>query len=232
MSQSQSSQTTRGVKRANPSTGKYQAPYKKRKTAGSGLTPTQAQAVRAIVRSTSDLKYTDFQDSVGVTIAGHLFPLTSNLVRGDAGINNHDGNSITPVGLTLRHYWTTTVAFNACRLIVFQWNDFSTPTLDAILQDVTVANSVLPMQNTEIGNKMNFRVLYDDFFVINCTTPNTDYGVHYDKTYIPGSRMQKMRFNPTANQFTNGVIWALALSDDAIAPSPACFISSRLSFTD
>jgi len=43
--------------------------------------------------------------------------------------------------------------------------------MDAILQDVTVAASLLPMQNTEIGNKMNFRILHDEFFVLAPTTP-------------------------------------------------------------
>lgn len=196
------------------------------------LTPAQAMAVKSIVRSTNDLKYTDYQDSVSVTIAGHLFPLLGNLVRGTAGLNNLDGNNLTPVGLTFRHYWTTSIIHNACRLIVFQWNDFSTPTLDAVLQDTTVANSLLPMQNSEIGNKMNLNILYDDFFVIAPTTPGTDNAVYYKKVFIPGNRMKKIRLNPTANQVTNGALWALVVSDDAIAPSPAAFVSSRLSFTD
>jgi len=134
------------------------------------LTPAQSTAVRQIVKQTADLKYTDFQDSVSVTTTGHLFALVGNLTRGDLGLNNLDGNNLTPVGLTVRYYWTTSIIHNAV-------NDFSTPTMDAILQDVTVAASLLPMQNTEIGNKMNFRILHDEFFVLAPTTPGTDNDV-------------------------------------------------------
>jgi len=136
------------------------------------------------------------------------------------------------VGLTVRYYWTTSIIHNAVRVLVFQWNDFSTPTMDAILQDVTVAASLLPMQNTEIGNKMNFRILHDEFFVLAPTTPGTDNDVYYNKVFISGSRLKKIRFNPTSNQVTNGAIWMLVVSDDLVAPSPNCFVSSRLSFTD
>lgn len=219
-------------RRAELGTWQSTASQQKKRRLTQTLTPAQTQAVKKIVQRTSDLKYTDFQDSVGVTIAGHLFPLLGNLVRGTAGLNNMDGNNLIPVGLTFRHYWTTTVIHNACRIIIFQWNDFSTPTLDAVLQDTTVANSLLPMQNSEIGNKMNLNILHDDFFVLAPTTPGTDNAVYYKKVFIPGSRMQKIRLNPSANQVTNGAIWALVVSDDAIAPSPAAFVSSRLSFTD
>jgi len=184
------------------------------------LTPAQSTAVRQIVKQTADLKYTDFQDSVSVTTTGHLFALVGNLTRGDLGLNNLDGNNLTPVGLTVRYYWTTSIIHNAVRVLVFQWNDFSTPTMDAILQDVTVAASLLPMQNTEIGNKMNFRILHDEFFVLAPTTPGTDNDVYYNKVFISGSRLKKIRFNPTSNQVTNGAIWMLVVSDDLVAPSP------------
>jgi len=86
--------------------------------------------------------------------------------------------------------------------------------MDAILQDVTVAASLLPMQNTEIGNKMNFRILHDEFFVLAPTTPGTDNDVYYNKVFISGSRLKKIRFNPTSNQVTNepyGCWWYLMI---------------------
>jgi len=108
--------------------------------------------------------------------------------------------------------------------------------MDAILQDVTVAASLLPMQNTEIGNKMNFRILHDEFFVLAPTTPGTDNDVYYNKVFISGSRLKKIRFNPTSNQVTNGAIWMLVVSDDLVAPSPNCFFLTielhRLSNSD
>jgi len=134
------------------------------------LTPAQSTAVRQIVKQTADLKYTDFQDSVSVTTTGHLFALVGNLTRGDLGLNNLDGNNLTPVGLTVRYYWTTSIIHNAVRVLVFQWNDFSTPTMDAIYTGWLHSMH-------EIGNKMNFRILHDEFFVLAPTTPGTDNAI-------------------------------------------------------
>jgi len=220
------------MKRGSSSTKQSKAKRARRQS----LTPAQIADVRAVAkrvsRENTELKYTDYTDSVSVTTAGYLFALTSNLTKGDQGLNSCDGNQLIPAHLTFRHYWTSGIIHNVCRTIVFQWNDFSTPTMDNVLQDITVANGLLPMQYSEIGNKLNLNVLYDEMFVLAPDTPGTSEAVYWKQVFIPGKRLDHIRFNPSSNQQTSGAIWCLVVSDDAIAPSPAAYVSSRLAFTD
>lgn len=213
----------------------------KRRRAAS-LSIAQSQQVRAIanqvVTRSGDTKYTDFYDSATVYNTGHLFSLASNLTKGDLGMNNYEGNEIKLSGLTVRAYWTSTNSYNTCRFIVFQWNDFSTPTPATILQDIaTPASALIPLQPKQVGVMQQLRILYDEVVILQNpggpvgTTLTTATHLH-KRVYIPGKKLSKIRFNPLSNQVTTGSLWILAISDDAIGTAPGCFVTSRLSFTD
>jgi len=199
------------------------------------LTPAQTVAVKKIVEKQADTKYTDFTDSVGVSTAGHIFHLTSNLARGDDGLNGFEGNIIKPKGLTVRYFFAVeNISHGLCRCIIFQWNDDNSPALSDVIQDAAAAASVLPMQPTEISRKSVMKVLHDDLYYIvpyNGVAANTQ-GAISTKIYVPGYRMRTIRFNPSSSAITCGAIYMLVLSDDATTPGVAAGLSSRLSYTD
>ena len=207
-------------------------------------TGTDVQSTRAIVRSEikkgSDLKYTDHSlNNQAVTSSGTVFQCLQNLVRGDAGINNFDGNTVTPQGLTVKYCFNSNQSFNQVRVLCFQWLDASTPTLAGIVQNNTTNLGTL--SPILITSREYIRVLYDKHHIMAPTAgvPDTTavlsiYGlaVCSGQFFIPAKRMKKIRFNSGNNTVQDGNIYILLLSDDSAPTYPAVNLYSRLSFYD
>lgn len=196
-------------------------------------------ATRAIVRSeikkNSDLKYTDSTiANTAVSASGLIGTALANLIRGDAGINAFDGNTITPQGLTVKYMWYSNQIHNQVRLLCFQWLDSSTPSASSVLQSVVTGLGTLSATN--VNSKDVMRVLYDKTHVIAPTaggdTTVIGNGTSYEKFFISGKRLRKIRYNITSNTVVEGNIYFLAISDDVLATFPAINLYSRLSFYD
>lgn len=214
---------------------------RKRARLGSG---TDVQSTRAIVRSEikkgSDLKYTDNAlNQAAVTSSGTVLSCLQNLVRGDVGLNNFDGNTITPQGLTVKYCFNSNQSFNQVRVMCFQWMDSAVPTLAGIVQNNTTNLGTL--SPILITNREYIRVLYDKTHIMAPTAgvPDTTAVLSIwgqatcnGQFFIPAKRMKKIRFNSGTNSVQDGNIYCLLVSDDSAPSYPAISIYTRLSFYD
>lgn len=198
--------------------------------------PTVTAVVRKELRKKTDWKYADINaNATNVQTGGSITSLFSNLVRGDAGINNFDGNIITPQAITMKYNIHTSVLRNAVRVMLFQWFDSAVPVISGVLQtNAAIAATLSPVLVT---NKSYIKVLYDR---THCLAPTaggdtTVIGEGVTDTitvYIPGKRLRKVRYNSTTNVVQEGQLYLLLISDDAAIPSPQINYYCRVTFSD
>lgn len=223
------------MKRSNTSTTSQQAQKKRRMTSTSQLAVTQ-QIVRKELRKKTDWKYSDLNsNSTNVTTTGAVISLFSNLIRGDLGINNFDGNIIKPQAITFKYFIHTNTVRNAVRVMLFQWFDSANPVLAGILQNAGAITATL--SPILITNKPYIKVLYDRTHQLAPTaggdTTVTGEGVTDPVTvYIPGKRLKEVRYNSSTNTVQTGNLFLLIVSDDAVSPSPQINYYSRVTFSD
>lgn len=182
-----------------------------------------------------DVRYTDTSFSNGAVSSSATFQsVLTNLVRGDAGINNFQGNNITPVYLQVDYYWNTNQTFSNCRFMVFQWFDATVPSLGGIVQSgVTGIGTISPILVT---NKPYIKVLHDDKFIMAPTagdgSTSIGNGIHQGSCFIPQKRLKSIRYNTSTNVVQDGNIFVMVVSDDIVSTFPACTFYTRLAFTD
>lgn len=191
--------------------------------------------VRKEVAKTKDLLYTDYnRATTNVTSTGAIDSVLTNMNRGDTGHNTFAGNRITPRGLTVRYVLNSQQTFNRIRVMIFQWMDFTAPTIPGVLE--TNANPLATICPVFITNKSHIRVLFDKTHVIAPTaggdTTPIGHGVAVEKVYIPGTRLRPIRFNQSSNVVQDGNIYILYISDDALPNYPQIDFWARLSFVD
>lgn len=187
-----------------------------------------------------DYKITDaaFGPSA-VTTAGTVLNLMTSMVAGTGYKNNYIGREIQPVGLDLRisvvgalsNAFAAADLNNQTRIMVFQWMDDAVPTVASTLEGGSVLSPI------EINNYNNIEVLYDENFAtfMAAFDPVNNYGSstsHTRRIYIKGKKMRNVEFNSTGGGLSKGGIYAVIVSDSAIAPSPTYAIYSRLTFLD
>ena len=182
-----------------------------------------------------DWKYTDKTDSGNVTSSGTITSVFSNLVRGDGGINEFNGNDIRPQAVTLKYYITTNQVFNSVRVMLFQWFDSQTPVPSGILQ--STALNLATIAPILVTNKRYIKVLYDRTHVIAPSaggdTTVLGYGSSDAHTvYIPGKRLRPVRYNSSTNVVQDGQIYVLVISDDSVLSYPIIQWYSRVTFQD
>jgi len=204
-------------------------PYKRPRQA------TSSQTTRAIVRKEmakkGDLKYTDTTSPASnMTSTGALQDLFGNATRGDGGLNNFNGNSCTVRGLTLNYGITTNQTFNFMRVLLFQWYSSTVPTVATVLQNTALTSAVFSPIN--IQNREQIKVLYNKVHSIFPDNTATGYAAQNYEVYVPGSRMKKVRFAPSANNTVEGGLWMIIISDDSAVTYPQISWYSRVSFYD
>lgn len=197
--------------------------------------PTVQAIVQKELRKKTDWKYTDHSANGSVSSTGTVTSLFANLTRGQLGIDNFLGNTVTPQGLLFKYYYTTNQTYNSCRILVFQWLDAATPVPAGILQ--STATGYATISPTLVTNKEYIKVLYDKTHVIAPTAggDTTPIGLGTSdciKVYIPGKRLRKVRFNSGTNVVQDGNIYVLAISDDAVISYPGLYWYSRITFSD
>jgi len=197
---------------------------------------TVSAVVRKELRKKTDWKYTDHQASGNVSSSGTIVSVFSNLVRGDAGINEFSGNDIKPQALLIKYFMNTNQTFNTVRFLVFQWFDSVTPAVSGVLQ--TVSTSYATISPILVTNKRYIKVLYDKTHMMAPTAADgagnvVGWGVIEPQTiYIPGKRLRPVRYNSSTNVVQDGQIYILAISDDSLTSYPQLFWHSRVTFSD
>lgn len=211
------------------SSDRSKQPVKRRKS-------TQ-QIVRAELRKATDWKYTDRSATVNVASSGAIHSLYSNLVRGEAGKDNFQGNIVKPQGVTIKYYLNTNQSYNAVRVMLIQWFDAGTPVLTGILE--TNATGFGPISPTLITNKQYIRVLSDNLHVIAPTAgtapPSTvieGEGVAQGSIYVSGKKLRQTRYNSTSNTVQDGDLYLVMVSDDNLTTYPSVRYYSRVTFSD
>lgn len=194
------------------------------------------EIVRKELRKRTDWKYTDAASSlVPIYNTGTIVSLYSNLTRGDAGINNFEGNIIAPQGLTFKYFADTAQPFNTLRVMLIQWFDAATPLLAGLIQNTSTGLACIAP--TLVTNKQYIKVLYDRTHMLAPTA--ADGGAIFGngtmepvKVYIPGKKLRNTRYNSGTNVVQDGNIYLLAVSDDAALGTVNLTYYSRITFSD
>jgi len=196
---------------------------------------TVSAVVRKELRKKTDWKYTDNTAYVNSTTSGTITSCLANLVRGDLGLDNFNGNEIRPQALLVQYLMHTNQTWNTVRVLIIQWFDANPPTLGGILQNVTVP--ALTVSPTFITNKRYMKVLYDKTHMLapsagGDTTPIGLGVIDPVKIYIPGKRLRSVKYNATTGNCQDGNIYIVHMSDDAFTSFPQILWYSRVTFSD
>lgn len=204
------------------------------------LTPAQSiattQLIKREMKKNIDVKYTDVSSILqNVSSSGLIQSCLANLVRGDSGLNNFNGNTITPIGLTVNFGCQTDQNYNFVRVMVIQWLDSGTPVLSGLL--ATTVSGSAPFSGVLVTNRKEIRVLSDTTFAVAPTaaagtTTVLGNGHFTKKIFIPGRKIQKIRFQSGADTCQHGNIYVVSVSDDSLVSYPQLTFFSRLSFSD
>lgn len=220
------------MKRANTSRDKK--PTKRARINQSQVAMTQ-NIVRRELRRNTDWRYTDVSAAaLAVYSTPQIVSLYSNLVRGDSGLNNFQGNVVKPQAITMKYYADTAQVFNVLRVMVFQWFDSVTPALTGILQSGTTGIALCSPVN--ITNKQYIKVLYDKTHMLAPTAGDAavigNGTIDPVTVYIPGKRLRTTRFNATTAVVQDGNIYVMFLSDDAALGTVNVTYHTRVTLKD
>lgn len=214
----------------------YTTKYQKQLSIDDKVRIAVAKQTAVKERKKTDWKYTDINaNSTNVQTAGSITSLLGNLVRGDAGLNNFDGNIVMPQAITFKYFIHTSTLRNAVRVMLFQWFDSVTPVIAGVLQSsASITATISPILVT---NKGYIKVLYDRTHQIAPTaggdTTVTGEGITDCQTvYIPGKKLKPVRYNSSTNVVQTGNLFLLLVSDDAAVPSPQINYYCRVTFSD
>jgi len=122
--------------------------------------------------------------------------------------------------------------YSSIRMIIFQWipnNTLIVPTAFEILQ--TVVNNVYSFYDWQYSNQ--YRILYDKihFLTGSATQPTTGSSQGYLGEIDLSKALKKVEFATGATTASN-TIYALYMSDSALAPSPAISFVARITFSN
>jgi hypothetical protein len=191
---------------------------------------TKAQ-VRSMIQSNNNLiiekKVCTFSSSAGTTASGTVHNLLNPITRGDAAINQFDGNQLRPCHLRFRGEWSTDQVFSTCRLMIFQWDEALVPTPSGLL--VTTGTALAPLSPLLWINKCKIKVLYDEITTL-FPSLGASAATNFQLDLKSGFKTISMNTVGTYPQ-TNG-IFALAITDDLLVSYPQLKFYSELIFTD
>lgn len=187
------------------------------------------KAALAAVEANIEKKLCTYSGASSVLNNGTMLCLTSNLVRGDAAVNECTGILIKPKKVRIRLTWSTSAPYNTFRFILFRWMDASAVAPAGVL--VTTLSPLSPLSPISWVNRRKIQVLHDHQDVIydhGAATAAKSFCV----TVNPGAAPIQLPLSGAgATPQMNG-IYLLLISDDAIAPSPVCDVYTELQYTD
>jgi hypothetical protein len=188
--------------------------------------------VRAMIRSNNNLvlerkvTYTRQSGGVDFNAAGTVFDLTAALTRGDAAVDQFQGNIIYPKSLVMRCGWNTSQTFSQLRLMVFQWEDASVPTGSGVF--ALLGFNLAPFSPLLWTNEPKIHVLCDEIttlFPVAGSSAATNFVLSVDK-------MKPIFFASGSTLMQKNGLYAIAVSDDGVPLYPQLDFISELRFTD
>lgn len=216
------------MKRSGPAAS---GPSKKRRLSLAQSQEVQREVARQIARK-QDYKQTIYNATTTVGYAGVMFPLLTNLTRGDNAVDNFEGAFIQPKSVHLRMQFSAFDLSNLGRFILFQWNDSTVPVPVDILAQTS--GPFAPLSYRNWSSKPLYKILRD---VSQQTIANPTYTggngpvVQFDM-FVKGKSLQRVDYNATAATIYKGGLYLLAISDSSVVTHPAFLITSEIIFTD
>lgn len=183
--------------------------------------------IRANNKLVIENKVTYAYQNASVDWAGTIQSATVSIARGDDPIGYFTGNIIRPMRLRLRGTWSTSQTHSACRVIIFQWLDASTPAVTGVLWG---PSSIYAPESPFLWTNVHkIHVLYDEKTVM--------FPVAGSYAAAPISCDLSNCFKPI--QFASGStqpqmygIYALYITDDSVPAYPNLTVVSELTYTD
>lgn len=220
------------AKRRTSSTQTY--PSKRARTGSLTVAQTKEvdKEVKRVLARKTDYKYTDFiQATASIDFSGTVYNPLANLIRGDLGKDNFDGNQIDPKWFHVRYAVncadSTATTFNTIRVIIGQSKLLAVPTPALVLENVGSAFSFLAGRNE--SRRKDYTILYDKMHTLN----NSGNQASSHNVFIPGNRLKPVVY--TANgalSITNGALFIICISDDGLTDYPDFTCYSRVKFAD
>lgn len=180
----------------------------------------------ALTTSPLDLKYNDrFANNLSVSSAGVIIPLYQGMTQGVSEISQFIGAKIKPVSILARFNWANGDPAQAVRYLIFQWMDASTPAVTGVIEST---NCLSPVKFENRENITNLRDVVKDLSIYSVGGANNSVS----KEYISSKKMTPSQYNTTLGTWQKGGLFALVISDSAIAPNPTVSYWIRTTYTD
>lgn len=187
--------------------------------------------VNATLAANLETKVVEQAAALNVLYTGQMVSLTNNLVRGDASINECTGILIKPKKLHFSYTFSMTAAgsYNTVRVLIFRWHDASSPLPSGILANT--GTTYAPLSDLYWVNHRKITVVYDQVHEL------FDHGggvsaVTRIVKINPGALPIQLPLSGAGVTPQMDGLFALFISDDALAPNPVVDYFSRLYFTD
>lgn len=229
-----------------PRTREVVIPMKRRRPSSKTYTPLYATRQLNPGYTPDYKQWHAYWNPGGVTSTGGVTSLNTDfggttLGRGDDCYQNFQGSTINPTGIRWRLVVTGATGnallnadvFNKLRFMVFQWNDDSVPTISAATTGVLQFSSTT--SGKSVANQTNLIVLVDKLV---CTFAQTDAAAQSSSTcevyegYIKAKKIAPIIFTPGSVSYKKGGLFALALSDSAVAPNPNIVFECQIMFSE
>lgn len=190
-----------------------------------------SRAVKAALAANIETKCTITASSFPVNYNGTIVSLTGGLGRGDASINQATGIVIKPIHLRFDMVCSMSAAnsYNTCRVVLFRWMDSKLPLPSDILGGV--GNLYAPQEQINWINKHKIKVLRDYTFELYDRGAGVS-SMHKRFELNPGSEVLRLPESGAGSVPVMNGLYALLITDDAIAGVPLYDIHSTLQFTD
>lgn len=180
-------------------------------------------ASKAISRRAEKKYYLHSNGSSSISDTGYIWPL-SDVPQGDTD-QTRNGDSLYLRTVRILGDVRAGDTTNACRVIVFQWLDDSTPTVASVLQTTSGVTAVFSPYLHDQRKK--FRIMYDKMFVV---AANGNDAKVFDTKYLRPP-IKKVAFTAATTTGSNK-IFLLLISDSTAVTHPALTHYSKVTYDD
>jgi len=194
-----------------------------------GVVPPRVKEIRKIAKEetkrelakTTELKilgtaFTPAMDFNGVVTAISNVPVA-----------NREGDFVNPTSLDFRYSIDGEVLSGIVRIVVFRYNDVTTPAASAVLVGGLLGSPFGVISPHTHQNKKLVQVIYDKTHTVS--NNGGSELLHIEKTLKLANRQIQFEIGMTTGY---DKYWILCISDRSLATSPGVNVYSRLYFTD
>lgn len=163
-----------------------------------------------------------------VNASGTLVNMTG-LIRGTGSVNSFSGDSIQALSFQMRYGWQIADSYNYCRVILFQWNSASAPSVDAIL-DTTgslLDTGAAPFAEKQWDERKSFKIFYDRVHLLDASHPES-----FEKVYVRLPSAKPTQFLYGSDVVQSGGIYLILLTDSTATSHPSIKYAAQLVYTD